>query len=50
LIDVSVPDAHTTELTQSHPLIRDADDYAELFTQAAQRQAALPFTTEEDAP
>jgi hypothetical protein len=37
-------------LTQSHALIRAGNDYAQLFTQAAQRQAALPFTSEEDAP
>ena len=50
LIDVPVPDTDRAELTQSHALIRAGDDYAQLFTQAAQRQAALPFTSEEDAP
>ena len=42
--------ADRAELTQSHALIRPGDDYAQLFTQAAQRQAALPFTSEEHAP
>jgi hypothetical protein len=37
-------------LTQSHALIRAGDDYAQLFTQAAQRQAVLPFNPEESAP
>jgi hypothetical protein len=51
LIDAPTPhDCDRAELTQSHALIRAADDYAQLFTQAAQRQAALPFTSEEDAP
>ena len=38
------------ELTQSHPLIRAADDYADLFTLGAQHQAELPFHAEKDAP
>jgi transposase len=50
LIDTPAPhDSGSAVLTQSHPLIRAADDYADLFTQAAQRQAALPFNSEEDA-
>ena len=39
-----------SELTQNHPLIRPADDYADLFTQGAQHQAALPFNPQEDYP
>jgi hypothetical protein len=51
LIDAPTPhDCDRAELTQSHALIRAGNDYAQLFTQAAQRQAALPFTSEEDAP
>lgn len=34
-------------LTQSHPLIREGDDYADLFTLGAQQSAALPLTLEE---
>jgi transposase len=34
-------------LTQSHPLIRGGDDYADLFTLGAQQSAALPLTLEE---
>lgn len=34
-------------LTQSHPLIRGGDDYADLFTLGAQQSAALPSTLEE---
>jgi hypothetical protein len=48
LIDAPTPhDAGRAELTQSHALIRAGDDYAQLFTQAAQRQAVLPFNAEE---
>ena len=50
LIDAPTPhDAGRAKLTQSHALIRAGDDYAHLFTQAAQHQAALPFNSEEDA-
>ena len=34
-------------LTQSHPLIRGGDDYADLFTLGARQSAALPLTLEE---
>lgn len=33
-------------LTQSHPLIRGGDEYADLFTLGAQQSAALPLTLE----
>jgi transposase len=36
-------------LTQSHPLIRAGDDYADLFTLGAQQNAQLPFNQEEDS-
>ena len=50
-LDAATPqDRDRAELTQSHALIRAGDDYAQLFTQAAERQAALPFTCEKDAP
>lgn len=35
------------DLTQQHPLIRDGQDYADLFTLGARQSAALPLTTEE---
>lgn len=51
LIDVPGLDVPVqSELTQHHPLIRAADDYADLFTQGAQHQAELPFHSEKDAP
>ena len=51
LIDAAMLDgSQRAELTQSHALIRAGDDYAQLFTQAAQRQAELPFTSEDAAP
>jgi len=34
-------------LTQSHPLIRQGGDYADLFTLGAQQNAQLPFINEE---
>jgi transposase len=34
-------------LTQSHPLIRQADDYADLFSLGAQQNSQLPFNKEE---
>ena len=37
-------------LTQDHPLIRNGDDYADLFTLGALQSAALPTTPEEIAP
>jgi hypothetical protein len=37
-------------LTQADPLIRDGEDYADLFTRGAQQSAALPSPTQEDTP
>jgi hypothetical protein len=45
---LEVPAQSGLILTQHHPLIRAADDYADLFTQAAQHQAELPFNSEKD--
>ena len=37
-------------LTQDHPLIRQGDDYADLFTLGAQQSAQQPFIKEESQP
>lgn len=46
LADIDAPVQGELDLTQQHPLIRDGDDYADLFTLGAQNSAALPPTKE----
>ena len=46
LADIDAPVQGELDLTQQHPLIRDGDDYADLFTLGAQNSAALPTTKE----
>jgi transposase len=50
LADIDAPVQGELELTQQHPLIRDGDDYADLFTFGAQSSAALPPTKEPSPP
>ena len=46
LADIDAPVQGELDLTQQHPLIRDGDDYADLFTLGAQTSATFPPTTE----
>ncbi|SFB13867.1 Transposase [Collimonas sp. OK607] len=46
LAEIDAPVQGELDLTQQHPLIRDGDDYADLFTLGAQNSAALPPTKE----
>lgn len=46
LAEIDAPVQGELDLTQHHPLIRDGDDYADLFTLGAQNSAALPPTKE----
>jgi hypothetical protein len=46
LADIDTPVQGELDLTQQHPLIRDGDDYADLFTLGVQNSAALPPTKE----
>lgn len=46
---IDAPTQIELPLTQSHPLIRAGDDYADLFTLGAQQNAELPFNQEEDS-
>lgn len=47
LADIDAPVQGELDLIQQHPLIRDGDDYADLFTLGAQNSAALPPTKEQ---
>ena len=42
LADIDAPIQGEFDLTQQHPLIRDGDDYADLFTLGAQTSAIFP--------
>ena len=46
---IDAPTQIELPLTQSHPLIRAGDDYADLFTLGAQQNAELAFKQEEDS-
>lgn len=46
LADIDAPIQGELDLTQQHPLIRDGDDYADLFTLGAQTSATFPPTKE----
>ena len=46
LADIDAPIQGELDLTQQHPLIRDGDDYADLFTLGAHISAAIPPTKE----
>ena len=46
LADIDAPIQGEFDLTQQHPLIRDGDDYADLFTLGAQTSAIFPSTKE----
>ncbi len=46
LADIDAPLQGELDLTQQHPLIRDGDDYADLFTLGANTGAAFPPTQE----
>ena len=50
LAALDAPVQHELLLTQSDPLIRGGDDYADLFTLGAQNSAALPPILEESPP
>ena len=50
LAGMDVPIQGELLLTQADPLIRDGEDYADLFTRGAQQSAALPSPTQEDTP
>jgi transposase len=47
---IDAPIQGELELIQHHPLIREGDDYADLFTFGAQRSANLPPNHEEPQP
>jgi hypothetical protein len=47
LAGIDAPLQGELDLTQQHPLIRDGDDYADLFTLGAQTSAILPPTKEQ---
>lgn len=49
LATLDVPIQGELTLTQDHPLIRNGDDYADLFALGALQSAALPPTVEETA-
>ena len=44
---LEAPVQNELTLTQSHPLIRDGEDYADLFTLGAKQSADLPLTSED---
>ncbi len=46
LADIDAPLQGELDLTQQHPLIRDGDDYADLFTLGANTSATFPPTQE----
>lgn len=46
LADIDAPIQGELDLTQQHPMIRDGDDYADLFTLGAQTSATFPPTKE----
>jgi hypothetical protein len=46
LADIDAPLQGELDLWQQHPLIRDGDDYADLFTLGAQTSATTPPTKE----
>lgn len=46
LADIDAPIQGELDLTQQHPLIRDGDDYADLFTLGANTSAPFPPTQE----
>ena len=46
LADIDAPIQGELDLTQQHPLIRDGDDYADLFTLGANTSATFPPTQE----
>lgn len=50
LASLDAPVQGELTLVQDHALIRNGDDYADLFTLGALQSAALPPTTEEIAP
>lgn len=47
---IDAPVQGELKLIQHHPLIREGDDYADLFTLGAQQSANLPFTHEKTQP
>lgn len=49
LASIDAPIQGVLALTQDYPLIRNGDDYADLFTLGALQSAALPPTSEETA-
>ncbi len=44
------PQQAELDLTQTHPLIRDADEYGELFSRCASQHPTTATTTTEDSP
>jgi len=50
LADLDVPVRGELAFTQDDPLIRNGDDYADLFKLGAQSSAALPPTLKESTP
>jgi hypothetical protein len=50
LTDLDTPVQGELDLTQNDPLIRDGDDYADLFNLGAGHSAALPPTLKESTP
>lgn len=47
---VNAPQQAELDLTQAHPLIRDADEYGELFSRCASQHSTTTLTNPEDSP
>jgi hypothetical protein len=46
----NAPQQAELDLTQAHPLIRDADEYGELFSRCASQHSTTTLTNPEDSP